>query len=69
MAEGVIAALGAFLTGLAALVTAMQSLRVQKRNLNAECDQRISDIIDAFYRGTKMQPRDGGMEERWSHLE
>lgn len=69
VAENVIAAFGAFLTGVAALVTAMQSLRVQKRNLNAECDQRIREIIDAFYRGTKMQPRDEGMEERWSHLE
>lgn len=59
--------LGALCSGVASLITALAGIRKAKRQAMDECDKRIQEIIDAFYRGMKVQPRLDD-DERWSHL-
>lgn len=46
-----IAALGALLTGLGGVITAIFGIRLQKKKEVDECEQRIKEVKEAFYEG------------------
>ncbi len=50
----IIGALGAFMSGTAALVTAIVSVRVTRRRASQECDQRIRELKVMFTAGMDM---------------
>ena len=50
---------GALLTGLSAFVAACLSLRNVKKHAKTECDERISDIREAFKSGMRVEYRPG----------
>lgn len=70
-----IAAIGAFLTGVGAVLGAMRSLRRVRKAERDDCDKRVAEVRSVFragYReGLRVAPRDARPEEddeRWSHL-
>lgn len=70
MSAASIAALGVFLSGMGSLLTAVLSVRWQRRKSEDECAERIREIRAAWREGMKIrkQIQDEGDEERWSHL-
>ena len=62
------AALGALFTGLGSLIGAILSNRSQKAKSVDICDQRIKEIIDAFYRGVKLKDLIEEEDNKWSGL-
>jgi hypothetical protein len=48
---------GAFLSGVAAVVTAIASSRMARKRYQEECNQRIKDIRASFREGFKMGER------------
>lgn len=65
---------GAFLTGVAAFISALFSLRAGRRRAEEDCDRRIRQLSKAYRRGlevgreTARRDDDEGFEERWSGL-
>ena len=51
------AAWGAFLTGMGSVLGAMFSLKRTRKRAEDECAQRITDIKEAFARGTRFERR------------
>jgi hypothetical protein len=47
-------AIGALLTGLASLVSALASLKITQRRMKSECDQRVSEVQRALREGYKL---------------
>jgi len=69
IAAPAIAACGVFLTGLAAVVSSLSALHIQRRRSGDECAKRIKEIRKAFYEGMRLVQREAEEEEdRWSHL-
>ena len=62
------------MTGLAALITAVVSVRMTRSRERNDCDKRISELRREFDRGRRIE-RDRGREpadewrDKWSHLE
>lgn len=52
-----VAAVGALLSGLAAIITAAISMRRLKKRLTDECDRRITELGRAFESGLKYEKR------------
>ena len=52
-----ISAFGVFLAGIAAIASSLLSLRGAKKRANADCDQRIEDIKEAFRAGVTYEKR------------
>lgn len=51
------AAIGALLSGFASLLAALWSMKGVKQRAKDECDERVSDIREAFKTGTKFERR------------
>jgi hypothetical protein len=49
------AALGAFFSGAAAVISAYVSLRIARKRAEAECDKRIAEIKAAFREGYELR--------------
>jgi hypothetical protein len=50
-------ALGAFLSGAAAVISAFISLRVTRKRMRADCDQRVDEVKQAFREGLEAGKR------------
>lgn len=48
-----LAAIGILMTGLASLITAVLSVRVTRRRLRSECDERIKELAAQFREGLR----------------
>jgi len=49
------AAVGAFLSGIGAVLSAIVTIRMVRRRLEADCRQRIADIKQALHEGYEMR--------------
>ena len=63
-----VAAFGALFTGMAAILSAILSTRAQKKKGDDQCEMRIAEIIDAFYRGASFKDLMDEKNDRWSGL-
>lgn len=66
MSPATIAALGALLTGVASLISAVLSNRSQRKKGVDECDKRIEQLSRAFREGLTLKEK--LEEDRWSGL-
>jgi hypothetical protein len=48
------AEIGALLTGLASLISALASLKITQKRMKGECDQRVSEVQRALREGYKL---------------
>jgi hypothetical protein len=51
------AALGAFLSGAAAVISALLSLRMTRKRMKADCDERIEEVKKALREGLELGRR------------
>jgi hypothetical protein len=48
------AELGALLTGLASLISALASLRITQRRMKSDCEKRVAEVQRALREGYKL---------------
>jgi len=59
-----LAALGAFLSGVASVVTAGWFVRRQKKQAKADCDQRLAEYQQALHEGLDIGKERGGSDRQ-----